>query len=95
MNEEKIIIKVGDLAKLSIVPIGTSGVIHLVSGQGRLRRRLLDMGLTPGAEVFLRKQAPLGDPLELTLRGYELSIRKSEADLIVIRVTDLDAKGDK
>ena len=53
------------------------------------------MGLTPGAEVFLRKQAPLGDPIELTLRGYELSIRKSEADLIVIRVTDLDAKGDK
>ena len=59
--------------------IGESGIIIKVHGEGRVRRRLFDMGLTPGAEVFLRKVAPLGDPLEITLRGYELSLRKDEA----------------
>ncbi len=59
--------------------IGESGVIVKVNGEGRVRRRLFDMGLTPGAEVYLRKKAPLGDPIEITLRGYELSLRKDEA----------------
>lgn len=55
-----------------------------VAGEGALRQRILDMGLTKGAEVTVRKVAPLGDPLELTVRGYELSLRKREAACIVV-----------
>lgn len=55
-----------------------------VEGEGRVRRRLFDMGITPGTEVFLRKKAPLGDPLEVTIRGYELTLRKDEAMLVVM-----------
>jgi ferrous iron transport protein A len=55
-----------------------------VAGEGALRQRILDMGLTKGAEVTIRKVAPLGDPLELTVRGYELSLRKREAACIVV-----------
>lgn len=82
-------INVGDVVTLNTVLIGTSGIIVKVNGEGRIRRRLFDMGLTPGAEVFLRKKAPLGDPLEITLRGYELSLRKDEAQYVEIKVTDL------
>ena len=82
-------INVGDVVTLNTVLIGTSGIIVKVNGEGRVRRRLFDMGLTPGAEVFLRKKAPLGDPLEITLRGYELSLRKDEAQYVEIKVTDL------
>ena len=64
---------------LDCLVIGESGTIVKVGGEGRVRRRLFDMGLTPGAEVYLRKKAPLGDPIEITLRGYELSLRKDEA----------------
>ncbi|MCR5348133.1 MAG: ferrous iron transport protein A [Bacilli bacterium] len=64
---------------LDSLAIGESGTIVKVHGEGRVRRRLFDMGLTPGADVYLRKKAPLGDPLEITLRGYELSLRKDEA----------------
>lgn len=84
-------INVGDVVTLNTVLIGTSGTIVKVNGEGRVRRRLFDMGLTPGAEVFLRKKAPLGDPLEITLRGYELSLRKDEAQYVEIKVTDLPA----
>ena len=66
--------------------IGESGTIIKVGGEGRVRRRLFDMGLTPGAEVFLRKVAPMGDPIEITLRGYELSLRKDEAQWVVVEV---------
>ncbi|MEG1804988.1 MAG: FeoA family protein [Clostridia bacterium] len=66
--------------------IGESGIIKSVSGEGKLRRRLFDMGITPGAEVFLRKKAPLGDPIEVTIRGYELSLRKTEASCILTEV---------
>lgn len=55
-----------------------------VAGEGALRQRILDMGLTKGAEVTVRKVAPLGDPLEITVRGYELSLRKREAACIVV-----------
>ncbi len=82
-------VKVGDLVSLDQVLIGTSGIIEKVNGEGKLRRRLFDMGLTPAAEVFLRKKAPLGDPLEITLRGYELTLRKSEAAYVLIKVTDV------
>ena len=54
-------------------------IILSVSGGGAIRRRLFDMGVTPGADVVLRKKAPLGDPLEITIRGYELTLRKAEA----------------
>ena len=66
--------------------IGENGIIKTVSGEGRIRRRLFDMGVTPGAEVMLRKRAPLGDPIEVTIRGYELTLRKSEAQLVTMEV---------
>ncbi len=72
--------------KLSQFTIGQSGVIKKVGGEGRIRRRLFDMGVTPGTEVFLRKCAPLGDPIEITLRGYELTLRKSEAECVLMEV---------
>ncbi len=87
MDEQNI--KVGDEAKLGTVAVGVVGNIIKVNGEGKLRRRLFDMGLTPGAEVFVRKRAPLGDPIEVTLRGYELTLRKSEADFVDIKVTDI------
>lgn len=73
---------------LGQVPIGKSARIKAVQGEGKLRRRLFDMGLTPGAEVFVRKVAPLGDPIELTLRGYELTVRKSEADIVAVELLE-------
>lgn len=72
--------------RLSEFSIGETGVIRLVGGDGKIRRRLFDMGVTPGAEVHLRKRAPLGDPIEITLRGYELTLRKSEADVVTMEV---------
>ena len=64
--------------------IGNSGVIRVVGGEGALRRRLLDMGLTPGTRVMVRKVAPMGDPIELHLRGYELTLRLEDAREIEI-----------
>lgn len=72
--------------KLSEFNIGETGVIVAVTGEGRIRRRLFDMGVTPGAEVYLRKRAPLGDPVEITLRGYELTLRKNEAECVLMEV---------
>ena len=76
------------LKTLDQFKIGETGLIKKVEGEGRLRRRLFDMGVTPGATVYLRKKAPLGDPLEITLRGYELSLRLTEAKLVVLEVED-------
>ncbi len=67
---------------LDKLPIGKSGVISKVAGEGALRRRLLDMGLTPKTMVMVRKVAPMGDPIELCLRGYELTLRKEDAENI-------------
>ena len=72
--------------KLSEFAIGQRGVIKAVECEGRIRRRLFDMGVTPGAEVTLKKKAPLGDPLEVSLRGYELTLRISEAENVVMEV---------
>lgn len=66
---------------------GNGGTITAVRGEGALRRRLLDMGLTPKTKVFVKKTAPMGDPIELALRGYMLSIRKEDAANIEIEVT--------
>lgn len=74
------------LKKLVEFKVGETGLIKKVEGEGRLRRRLFDMGITPGTTVYLRKIAPLGDPLEITIRGYELTLRKSEAELVILEV---------
>ena len=66
--------------------IGEQGVVRAVGGEGRIKRRLFDMGITPGVEIMLRKRAPLGDPIEITLRGYELTLRISEAQLVTMEV---------
>ena len=66
--------------------VGEKGIVKMVFGEGKIKRRLFDMGITPGAEVFLRKKAPLGDPIEITLRGYELTLRKSEAACVKVEV---------
>ena len=67
------------------VKIGETAVIEKLHGEGALKRRIMDMGLTKGTEVFVRKVAPLGDPMELTVRGYELSVRKADAELIEVK----------
>lgn len=64
--------------------VGEKGIVHSVTGEGRVRRRLFDMGITNGAEIYLRKKAPLGDPIEINVRGYELTLRKDEAKCIVM-----------
>ena len=69
---------------LKDVKVGKSCKVVKVHGEGALRRRIMDMGITKGVEIYVRKVAPLGDPLELSVRGYELSIRKSEAEKIEI-----------
>lgn len=71
---------------LSEFAVGEAGVIKAVAGEGKIRRRLFDMGVTPGADVLLRKKAPLGDPLEITIRGYELTLRVSEAACVTMEV---------
>ncbi|MDE5563454.1 MAG: ferrous iron transport protein A [Clostridiales bacterium] len=70
--------------KLSEFNIGDEGVVKSVGGEGRIRRRLFDMGITPTAKIVMRKLAPLGDPMEVTVRGYELTLRKTEADCVVM-----------
>ena len=76
------------LKKLDRIEKGETGLVRSVEGDGKVRRRLFDMGVTPGAKVTLRKKAPLGDPIEITIRGYELSLRKAEAMLVNIEVED-------
>lgn len=68
--------------------ISEHGVVQAVTGEGKIRRRLFDMGITPGAEILLRKKAPLGDPIEITVRGYELTLRLSEAQCITMLLND-------
>lgn len=64
--------------------IGDTVKVQKLTGTGAIKRRLMDMGITKGVEIYLRKVAPLGDPLEVTLRGYELSLRKSEAENVLV-----------
>ena len=73
---------------LDILPIGESAMITAVGGQGGLRRRLLDMGLIPKTRVRVEKIAPLGDPMELRVRGYALSLRKEDAREIQVEVAE-------
>ena len=66
------------------VGIGETVTVVKLHGEGAVRRRIMDMGLTKGTDVFVRKVAPLGDPIEVTVRGYELSIRKADAEMIEV-----------
>lgn len=75
------------MASLKDVKVGESCKIVGLNGTGALKRRIMDMGLTKGTYVYVRKVAPLGDPIEVTVRGYELSIRREEADCV--EVTDI------
>ena len=70
--------------QLSDFAVGVRGKVKTVTGEGKIRRRLFDMGVTPGADVLLKKKAPLGDPLEITIRGYELTLRQSEAACVTM-----------
>lgn len=75
------------MASLRDVKVGESCKVAALTGSGALKRRIMDMGLTKGTKVYVRKVAPLGDPIELTVRGYELSIRRDEA--ACVEVTDV------
>lgn len=66
------------------VKIGESAIIKKIDGKGPIKRRLMDMGVTKGEKILVRKVAPLGDPIEVNIRGYELSFRKDEANTIII-----------
>ncbi|MBF1077956.1 MAG: ferrous iron transport protein A [Solobacterium sp.] len=69
---------------LKEVAIGSSAKVVKLHGEGAVKRRIMDMGITKGVEVYVRKVAPLGDPIEVTVRGYELSIRKDDAAMIEV-----------
>lgn len=67
---------------LKEVKIGETVKVNAINGEGAIKRRIMDMGITKGTEIYIRKVAPLGDPVEVTVRGYELSLRKADADMI-------------
>ena len=67
---------------LKDVKIGETAKVIKIHGEGKVKRRIMDMGITKGTEVYVRKVAPLGDPIEITVRGYELSLRKDDADIL-------------
>ena len=66
------------------VPVGSSAKVVKIYGEGAVKRRIMDMGITKGVEIYVRKVAPLGDPIEITVRGYELSLRKADAESIEV-----------
>ena len=66
------------------VPVGNTAKVVKIHGEGAVKRRIMDMGITRGVEIFVRKVAPLGDPIEVTVRGYELSLRKADAENIEV-----------
>ena len=72
------------MKSLKEIKIGDSARVIKVHGEGAVRRRIMDMGITKGVHITVRKVAPLGDPLELTVRGYELSIRRADAEMIEV-----------
>ena len=69
---------------LKDVKVGQTVTVKRLHGEGPVKRRIMDMGITKGTEVYVRKVAPLGDPMELNLRGYELSVRKADAEMIEV-----------
>ena len=69
---------------LKDLKVGTTCKVKKIHGEGPVKRRIMDMGITKGVEIYVRKVAPLGDPMELNLRGYELSLRKADAEMIEV-----------
>ena len=69
---------------LKDIPVGKTVKVQKLTGEGPVKRRIMDMGTTKGVEIFVRKVAPLGDPVEVTVRGYELSLRKADAEMIIV-----------
>ena len=72
------------MKKLKEVPCGQAVKVTKLNGEGPVKRRIMDMGITKGVEIYVRKVAPLGDPVEVTVRGYELSLRKADAEMICV-----------
>lgn len=75
------------------VACGETATVVKLHGDGALRRRIMDMGITKGTKVYVRKVAPLGDPVELTVRGYELTIRKSDAEMVEVETAGGNGNG--
>ena len=73
------------MSTLKEIKCGQTVRVTKVDGAGPVRRRIMDMGITRGCEIYLRKVAPLGDPIEVTVRGYELSLRKADAEMIIVK----------
>ena len=67
------------------VKVGETATVAKIDGEGATKRRIMDMGITKGLEIYVRKIAPLGDPIEVTVRGYELSVRKADGEMIIIK----------
>lgn len=74
--------------RLSEFKVGEVGVVKMLDTTSNLKRRLYDMGVTPGAKILLKKVAPLGDPMQISLRGYELSLRRNESTFIILEVEE-------
>lgn len=72
------------MSNLRNTPVEATVTVRKIEGEGATRRRIMDMGITRGAEIYVRKVAPLGDPVEITVRGYELSLRKADAEMIQV-----------
>ena len=72
------------MSNLRNTPVSSTVTVRKIEGEGATRRRIMDMGITRGAEIYVRKVAPLGDPVEITVRGYELSLRKADAEMIQV-----------
>ena len=72
------------MATLREAKIGETVTVKRIHGEGALKRRIMDMGITKGVQIYVRKVAPLGDPMELTVRNYELSVRKADAEMIEV-----------
>ena len=70
---------------LKDVPVGGTAIVEKVQGAGAFRRRIMDMGVVKNVEIFVRKVAPLGDPIEVNLRGFELTLRKEDAEMIIVK----------
>ena len=69
---------------LKVAKVGETVKVVKLTGEGAVKRRIMDMGITKGVDIYIRKVAPLGDPVEVTVRGYELSLRKADADMITV-----------
>lgn len=72
------------MSTLKDAKVGQTVKVRKLSGEGAVKRRIMDMGITKGVEIYIRKVAPLGDPIEVTVRGYELSLRKADAEMVEV-----------